>query len=435
MSLETFQEAAEQAYRGFVNGEELYVATTGTVDWIRFFAWRQETNRNYFPNPNLKPSGTMVEVRRNLALNPLGVQSGDQTEYLARYGWARSYTTGITNHPLGIATAVRLTATGNGTGTGRGFDTYGNADTAAGTNTGARACTPGATLRVSGWHRANFDNRVIMRVRFINRSVDPPEYTSASVSTQMVSAPANTWVEAPFEGVVPANATHFVAHLHQNDTATYVANETWIEQTGVMVTENSPGPFFAPGLPSPDADLEPAWTGTPNASASVLRGQAVAGLTTVRCAAIRSSKFGGSLRLISLGASAYAYFAVPTALAASCTFMATAHTEAPLSGSLDQYRMRIVATDPVQASPAVPNEAGSYPQRLVVSSLVTPRWAHLRHGGGVGSGDVYWTNVGLFAGDYTGPWFSGDEPPGPDTETEWAGEPDKSESILYEWLE
>ena len=63
------------------------------------------------------------------------------------------------------------------------------------------------------------------------------------------------------------------------------------------------------------------------------------------------------------------------------------------------------------------------------------RWYH---GGSLGSGDVWWTDVGLFAGDYSGPAFSGDTGSitvGNNTlETRWAGTPDNSVSQAGSWV-
>lgn len=170
--------------------------------------------------------------------------------------------------------------------------------------------------------------------------------------------------------------------------------------------------FFAPGLPSPDPDLEPVWTGAANLSQSILRGQAVAGLTgTNRAVAVHSSRFGGSMRLIPTDLAnpdCYAEVIVPVEARAQFTALGTVHLDAPLTGTLAPRARRLVAFTPEQSSPQAPNAPGSYPLRAVFGPQTSTYRLRFYHGGLRGSGNVYWTKGAIIPGLYDGPYFDGD---------------------------
>ncbi len=194
------------------------------------------------------------------------------------------------------------------------------------------------------------------------------------------------------------------------------------------------GPYFD-GSESPDPDMTARWIGATDASASVLEGKRIAGLITNNCIVIQSTRFADpgefSARQIPHTASTNSYFEpTPTALPATgtATIMGTRHLDNPLTGPRAEDRAgRLVRAVPVVvSSPQSPNVAGTHPMRHVFTTD-GPR-ALFGHGGAWGSGDVYWTKPGLFAGEYDGPAFSGSDPAEGNVYYEWAGAVDNSVS-------
>ena len=242
MSLETFQEAAEQAYRGFVNGEELYVATTGTVDWIRFFAWRQETNRNYFTNPNLKPSGSMVEVRRNFCRFPL-------LEVGSPPNWAANGATVVD-----VAAGIQLTrSSGTSSNTSLFYEWTPTTAILSGPASARYRVTvpagaPALTLRTSiHWGTAGWgvDGAAV--------TINPGETRDLVIEND----------------VAPAGATYCRPTLRSAASlpagASFIVHDAPVLEAGETV-----GAPFAPGLTPPDTLA--VWSGPVNASPSIMYG-------------------------------------------------------------------------------------------------------------------------------------------------------------------
>lgn len=143
---------------------------------------------------------------------------------------------------------------------------------------------------------------------------------------------------------------------------------------------------------------------------SVLEIERVSGLTATNCIAGVSTREGKpAVRLIPTDASSlsYAWSAVPIEARTGGTALGTLHLDAPVTGSLNTDALSIRVHNPAQRESA-PNMAGEYPLRLGFSELTSGNTFRLYHGGAQGSGDVWWTDIGLFEGDYTGPWFDGD---------------------------
>ena len=193
-----------------------------------------------------------------------------------------------------------------------------------------------------------------------------------------------------------------------------------------------------------DPDFTVAWSGTPHASTSKVTGVQVKGLTSNGCIAIRSTRWSKSgpysIRLIasSIYGDAYAEFIPPgTPQLDGHTIMATRYqTDAvlPMIGVNERGRGIYTiweSTAGVRVKPMT-NESG---EEILRGSLVgTGRVQSMRlyHGGGQGSGDVWWDCAGLFEGDYKGPWFDGNSVEDGHTFV-WLGEPDQSVSEHYSW--
>lgn len=162
-------------------------------------------------------------------------------------------------------------------------------------------------------------------------------------------------------------------------------------------------PFWAVGIPSPDPDMEPAWAGTPESSPTLLQGQHPTAFIDNLCISIIHEVGDGTreLRVIPTTAStdSYTRIAIPAGLRVDATALGTIRLSASLAGTLASASRRLRAVLPEQlSSPQPPNTAGVYPQRLrsTTTSVYEQRFVN---GGSVGAGDVYWSDIGLYAGD------------------------------------
>jgi hypothetical protein len=190
-----------------------------------------------------------------------------------------------------------------------------------------------------------------------------------------------------------------------------------LQATRALIEDGWTDGSFFDGASSPDIDLTPAWTGATNASASILTGKSIAGVTPTGCVAIQSTRWAKegaySMRLIPTSPTdnySCARIPIPAgAVRAAGTMLATLRLAAPLTGSLSAAARSIRARNPDQRVQA-PNTAGAHDLRLTFSALADTYFIELMHGGLAGSGDVWWDLATLIAGNYTGKPASGDSP-------------------------
>jgi len=235
-------------------------------------------------------------------------------------------------------------------------------------------------------------------------------------------------------------------------TATGVFDRIYLEFYGTAIASGDSGTFYRPYLSNmpgafiggttqavPDADLTAAFSGTVNASETVLSGTGVVGIASSMGVAMIRSSFSWpgrqgaySLRQIPTSTTnnvSYASLTIPAA-AIGGTLIVTGHQEAALTGSLWVLRGRVY-TNPAgsgNASPQMPNAAGTQEHRVAISAAQAG--FILPHGGLAGSGDVWWDLVMVTATpNYTGPAFTGSTTP-PDrlSTIVWDGLPDQSSS-------
>lgn len=394
---------------------------------------------NLFTNPNLVGDGTWAEVRRNLVRNPLAVGVGD---YESNNGADSAMTLDSrpNNGPFGTTQMIRGTRIGAG-----------NAWSyiqMSGHGSGQRpTVTPGqwVAMRARVW--ASLES-VVSGIQFRNDTTFVSQVGSPAV-TVTNSGHDGTWVE--FSAQVPEGVTH------ANFTVGYATGQTgntagaWVQVATPMVVQagsqedalRQAREFFAPGigagvsgLAQPE-DFRVRWLGEENASESVMDIERVRGLTSSRCIAGVSTQGGKpAVRLIAItpdtqasDAWSYAYFSIPAEARASGTAVGTRTQIAAFAGTHSSYKsLRVDA--PALSTSVEPNSAGEKSLRLNYADLTGTFRVSLGHGGTAASGsDVWWTDIGLFAGDYDGPAFSGDsEVPG--KVTRWTGTPNDSPSEI-----
>lgn len=348
---------------------------------------------NLFTDPEFAPGPGTVEVRRNLNPTPDWSQ--------AFTGWATSNMTDEGAVPGGRAFS--------------GTYTLPNINRLS-----ESALTMPSTQFMQGWKVKVADTSA--PVTFVNRMV--ADSTNIRKTGVTVQPGDEAYIAHIFEPVAGQASFRPVLEISNPDGAAFeftVLDGVTVESTAIV------RPAFSPGIPTPDPDLTPSWTGAANASPSILSGTPVAGVATNQCVAIRSSKVVNGvaypLRLIptSSANSTFVRISVPTAAHAGGTLIATRYQDAPLTGSLHGANYNIRVDSPTHTVTRT-NIAGPVENRLVFGALSGTYEAYLAHGGAQDSGDVWYRAVGIFAGDYTGPFFSGDTPhPDPDFTTSWVG--------------
>ena len=198
------------------------------------------------------------------------------------------------------------------------------------------------------------------------------------------------------------------------------------------------GEFFS-HTRSPDADMTAGSAGGVDVSPATLTGLHPTGFVDSNCVSIIHEVGDGTreLRLIPTTAfhNAYTTFEIPATgtLRADGTSMATLRLPASQTGMTNTYSRSLRIEAPTHYSPQSPNVAGTYQHRLHYTNLTSTYRTYLYAGGSLGSGDVYWSKIGLMDGDYQDEWFDGGSGviiiDGQPYDTFWAGVPGNSPSL------
>lgn len=338
---------------------------------------------NYALNPSFEAAGSEVVVARNLATDPRAT-SGSSVVWQAGTNTETRYVTSLpVPHPLGIETGIESNAT-NGRYLGR---VYG----------------------LGGWREPTMTARALGVYVMVPHAGYAIESHGGFPYTPLEPG-VWTWMESP-SGI--ANWASGIRITTVDGGLADLTHRAYL--TGAAVGDTTHG--FFDGSYSPDPDLTPSWTGTPNASASVLTGVRpnnwVASSANELC--IQSDEWASdrskSARIIpitntpSLGLSmSLLAFAKNKFIA----FRGTIRLERPQTGTLNANarRLYIAQNGPsgpsLVLSPPAPNEAG-------VTTLTTPV-IHVQaeptyitcvayNGASVGNGDVWWDNLTILTAD------------------------------------
>lgn len=247
---------------------------------------------------------------------------------------------------------------------------------------------------------------------------------------------ANTWTYVTQVTPIPADSwsgfqVSRITGMASTTAACYI--------TGCVAAPGTvpPAQFFDDQY-SPDPDMTPELVPSGN-GASRLIGQHPTAFTDVNCVSIIHEVGDGTreLRLIPTGASnnTGSWFSIPAGAPRTlATAIGAVRLPAALTGTLSPTARMIAAETPYAGvSAAAPNQPGTSDLVGSISGLTSSYRVHLRHGGTQGSGDVYWSNIGLYAGDYQGLWFDGGSGvviiDGQPYDTFWAGTPGSSPSL------
>lgn len=366
------------------------------------------TVTNLVTNPSFEAAGSAVTVRENLALNPNGVgATGFSNNNGAQHTLTRAAV--VNTNPQGITTAVKSLRAAAGASTPLIMSIY-NIDSLVNT---------GPARNIGAWFW-----------------VSAPGYSAGFSGGALVPLTATTWtwLTAP----VVANV-YVSAYVQRTDAA--AANFTdhaYITGITALATEVPTEAIW--GDRPAAGDFTYAWSGAVDSSSSYQRGATVAGLgdylgaTGIQSTSWKSSG-AKSLRIISskTGGSSNSAVSLPLAtLGAGQTYTILAKMRmiapqvAPYSIS---RRLRIIGGT-TKLGPQMLNVAGDqfYQWQFVAdgSETVLQLW----NGTPPGDSDVWWDDLLLVAGEYSGPYFDGSSHFVNGANGAWTGAADASTSTI-----
>lgn len=378
------------------------------------------TQTNLMTDPSFElASGTAV-VRTNLCANPSSETGG------ANWGY---YTPGATG-----STSTRPTDGGY-----VGFAYYRATWSMAVTAQSGGVYVYGIPLSAGSSVSASMYVRP-SRARTVNLNIEYHDSTGAKVSTvsgSATAAPGGVWTRVVFNGGTAPAGTATVTVTAYAQASDWAVGDTFDGDAALVEAAPVVGSYFDGNTPAA-GDFTYAWSGTANASQSVQTGAGLPIAPGTHAAAIQSSAWastgGKSLRIIPNGPNAtttdtYARVDLKALGGAvdglTFTVLAKLHLPAPMTGPLQGgTQMRNLFVDitggggPTRylggaSTPNSPNVAGDYIHRLtftvpsVPGSPVTALGVRLYNGAAPGGGDVYWDDVVIVQGTYTGGYFDG----------------------------
>lgn len=433
----------KRAYVGDTHVAEMYTnlatnpsfeASSGTVELWRNLATNPsfeasggtvEVYRNLVPNPSFEVASSTIEVRRNLF--PVPRPAAANATFVSM-----TASTGTTDGPA-VAPTQYWRGTASAALTTSGVDTTANATT---TVTGTKV--------LSAWVRSSVAHSVNLT------AIGAGATGVSSVSQPTVALTANTWAQVTFIGTF--SATGLVGVRVRNVGAVSLPIGATFDIGAIMV-EDVPVvlPFFD-GVASPDTDLTASWLGTVNNSVSILSGLPLTPGGNTNSISIQSAQWAStgtkSLRLMPLSAtvdsrtliagsgSSLAGQGVTFVPGKTYTAMAKFRQAAPQSGTLWSEARKIQAvmngTGGTTTSAQATNTAGV--QQLSITFTVpadaTIGYVRLHNGTSLGNGDVWWDDILIIEGTYTGSYFDGSTSPDTDLTAAWTGTANASASVL-----
>lgn len=386
------------------------------------------TFTNLITNPSMEATSGTVEVRRNYSTNAVPNTSADYSYSLGNEVSASTLVTGATDGPLpGVTRYIRRTVTtARTTPSAGGFYSY---------NRAPAAPAVGDNGVASVYVRSSSAIQMSLATSWRN---DAGTVVGGAANGPTVTLVPNVWTRLEAPPVVSVGGSTNIGWWASVPSSTLLPDGATLDITGVLTEKSTVIGQYFDGSFSPDSDLTPAWTGAANASASVLTGVGVTGVSSAnpeRASRFSSTQWSASgnksVRVVGTTTNSYASVLVP-GLTVGRTYtvlgvirLATAQT-GPLYSQ--PRRFEIIGGDsaPVSYSSTAPNAAGVYEVR---GTFVANRDSHqirLYNGAAAGGGDVWWDNLALIEGNYTGPYFDGNTPNTSDTFYAWNGAPNAS---------
>lgn len=351
-------------------------------------------------------SNDLVEVIRNVTLNPEAISSGSTTESLTRFGWTRTNITEsneILRPESRLASYFRHTVGTGSVGGGRGIDWYQNMGVAPVVTNGPQVVA-GKTYLISYYTRFSRSATATLLYRIHNGTtwLDGGTLKTLTIGTSW------TRVYAVFTPTFSGS----IAIRNQVDATGWTSTD-YIDQTGLLICESSTLQNWFSGEYSSDNDLEPAWVGTINSSPSILKGHPTSpnfeqvGLTGI--ASIQWYKTGSkSYRLIpnSIDNNSYAGITLGDLgleVGKTYTIFTTLKIFNPQTGSINSNARNISIGPSTVISNQAPNLAGEYLLTLVFTldgiSISLTSELMLNSGVTAGNGDIWYDDLIVIEGN------------------------------------
>lgn len=289
----------------------------------------------------------------------------------------------------------------------------------------------GTTYTFSSWVRISSAQKLWGVLRYKDNSNN-----SVAADIQVEVTPSlviGSWVRVSVSGLAPAGATRLqpMWRILEAHTATtfYV--------DGALVTDSPVDVPYFDGSTAASGDFTYTWAGTAHASASYQRAVGVASWGTLNATAVSSTDWSAngtkSIRVIATGSSAdsFAFLTSGPLAAKTYTMLATCRVLSPQTGTLDGRARRLqhyfTGTGP-SASTQAPNVAGTYPLSVTFTITDPNTYQNFRlyNGASAGGGDIWWDNVMLVEGVYSGDYIDGTKP-----FSKWDGVAHASTSVGY----
>jgi len=366
-------------------------------------------------NPRFEGTGTATEIRRNLATRPTAVNGG----WLSNNGATHVISLDATvNRRAGVSSRKCYY---NGTA---GVNVSVLSLYSVGSLTNASVdrlpVTAATAYTMSVYVRASYANtRYQMSASFY----DAGGVSLGSISTGILTTTlaANTWGQLVQSNIVaPANSTTCFLNLALY-TPSSQANGAQLTDFGWatdVLFEKSPAvmPYFDGGY-NTDTDLVASWTGTANASASVLKGSYVAGFTSgnTPISSTQWSRSGTtSMRIISTyptAGSGYVEVATntnPKGLLYGKTYTMSVVCRQIATSPAQKNITLLVGSGTVSSVTTIPNAAGEYDVNMTFTIPASGNWyLRMYNGGAMGTVDVWFDNLMIVEGTQAKPYKDG----------------------------
>lgn len=393
---------------------------------------------NLVSNPSMEAGSGTVTVRENLVTNP--------SFEVDATGWDGYFGTG------GAGTAARVAG-----GYVGGYEyrlTWTTASTggfcSAYTTTNI-AATVGKTYTYSVWVKTSAARRIQAT---INWSTSASAYISTSFGTA-VYALANTWTRISVTATAPAN-TAFIVPNAISDT-NFAIGDTFAIDAAMVETSSVVGDYFD-GSTAASGDFTYAWSGTAHASTSLQRGVPTSSVSIYRSYAVASTDWSStgskSVRIVpdrtndnasliwvagqvnSMAGNGVTFIAGKTYTVKAKLRLTAAQTGTLSADAARQIRVvyntqtNFTGATIVKSTQA-PNAAGVTDHSITFTIPSNAVWCavELWNGASAGNGDVWWDDLIVVEGTYTGDYFDGNTTDAYNNEYYWTSTPNASPSI------
>jgi hypothetical protein len=251
-----------------------------------------------------------------------------------------------------------------------------------------------------------------------------PSYTGGS-DPNTVNVLANTWTK--ISSTYTFNATQAdpagVYGFGVLATTAFAIGDYLVSDEMLIEKSNIVGTWFN-GATAAAGDFTYAWSGVANASSSLQKAFYVAATSNLNTTSIQSTDWSAngskSIRVIpSLTATtdtAVSLKAGYTLENKTYTLLATCRVKAPQTGTLDTTRARRIMLYYTGVGPSssaqAPNAVGVYPLSVTFTVTDATQYQDMRlyNGASNGGGDIWWDNIMLVEGVYTGDYLDGTKP-------------------------